>query len=434
MKILTKLKLFLLPSALLFHISLIFMRGYFLSAEFTLYPYLTGRGFLPYRDLLDQHFPSLLFGPFSLPAFLTTNPWPLLGVFLTTLCLTDLLLFVTLIRFKIKTPFVWLVLFIVSSVYFSGNILWIETFVNLLISLWIFLSFSKNNLRRFASGFLLSQILLLRPTIAPALLILILSLSGFSWALILGGVTGIAIPALFIFRQGIFTEFFRLTVQFNQQVYPLEAKIFPAKRQIFTLFIWLIPAVYSIFKNKKYQYLAAVVCLLVLALPRFGYEHLQPLFLVATLFWAVLDKKPGVIAYLFIVVFFCLNIISAIRHPYGNFYLTPEVQNAAKQIEEIPGQTIYLLGAPDILYRLSGKIPPNYLYVPSLPWYLHQKDIRDKIINSLKISKPPVLVDFRAEVDKKNIVAESGDLYEYIKMNYTKGGKIGDYQLFLPNL
>jgi len=434
MKTLAKLKHFLLPSALVLHITLIFARGYFLSGEFTLYPYLAGHGFLPYRDLLDQHFPTLLFGPFSLPAILTTNPWPLLGLFLATLCLTDIFLYATLMRFKVKQPFVWLVLFIISSVYFSGFVLWIETFVNLLISMWLFLSFSKNNLHRFASGFLLSQIILLRPTIAPALLILFLSLSSFSRALILGGVVGIAIPTLFLFKQGVFADFYHLAIRFNSQDYPQEARLLPIKRQIFTLLVWLAPALCAIIKNKKYRFLAVLICLLPLAYPRFGYEHLQPLFLITVLFWALLNKKPGVIAYFFILVFFCLNFISAIRHPYGNYYLSPEVLQTAKQVKEIPGQVIYLLGAPDILYQLANKLPPNYTYLPSLPWYLQQKDLQNKIISSLEKTGSPVLVNFQAEVDGQNIVAASGNLFEYIKINYTEGKKIGSFQLFLPKL
>lgn len=434
MKILTKLKYFFLPSALILHVALIFARGYFLSGEFTLYPYLVSRGFLPYRDLLDQHFPTLLLGPFSLPAFLTSNPWPLLFVFLVTLCLTDIFLYASFVRFKIKQPLVWLVLFIVSSVYFSGYILWLETFVNLLISLWLFLSFSKNSLRQFVSGFLLSQILLLRPTIAPALLVLFLSFSNFSIPLIVGGLIGVGIPTLFIFKQGIITDFYRQAIQFNKDVYPQEARLLPNLRQILTLFFWLTPIIYSIIKNKKFHYLAIMVGLLVLAFPRFGYEHLQPLYLVAILFWALLSKKPNIFAYLFIIIFFCLNLVSAIRHPYGNFYLTSEVLTSANQIRKLPGQTIYLLGAPDILYPLSGKIPPNYTYVASLPWYLHQKDFQDKIILSLKDSNTPVLVNFNAEVDGKNIVTESQKVFEYIKMNYEEGEKIGSYQLFLPKL
>ncbi len=434
MKIFSKIKYFLIPSALILHILLIYARGYFLSGEFTLYPYLVSRGFLPYRDLLDQHFPTLLFGPFSLPAFLTTNPWPLMGVFLITLCLTDIFLYLSLIRFKVNKPFVWLVLFIVSAVYFSGNILWLETFVNLLLSLWFFLSFSKNNLRRFASGFLLSQILLLRPTIAPALLILFFSFSSLSFALFAGGVIGLAIPALFVVWQGISAEFYRLAILFNQQVYPSEASLIPSKRQIFTLFLWLCPIIYSIVKNKKYQYLVILGLLFVLGYPRFGYEHLQPLFFLAIVFWALTSKKPPILVGVMVVVIFALNLVLSIRHHYGNYYLTPEIKIETEQIKAIPGIYIYFLGVPDILYQRSNKIPPNYTYIPSLPWYLHQNDFQNKVINSLKNSNSPVLVNPKAEVDGKNIVSESGDIIKYIKMNYVEDKKIGNYQLFLPKL
>jgi hypothetical protein len=434
MKTLAKFKYFFLPSALILHVVLIFARGYFLSSEFTLYPYLVSRGFLPYQNIIDQHFPSLFFGPISFPSFLTINPWPLLGVFILTLCLTDIFFYFSLVRFKVKQPLVWLVLFIVSSVYFSGYVLWVETFVNLLLSLWLFLSFSHNSLRRFVSGLLLSQILLLRPTIAPALLVLFFSFSGLSWSLFFGGLVGFAVPILFLFRQGILPDFYRLAVQFNGQIYPKEALVLPFKKQIATLLLWLAPTLYLIVKNKKNLFLITLIGILFLAYPRFGYEHLQPLFLTTVLFWALLVKKPGVLAYLFIFVFFCLNLVSAIRHPYGNYYLTPEVQAAAVQIKAIPGQEIYFLGIPDLLYQLTDKIPPNYTYVPSLPWYLRQPDFQDKIISSLQNSRAFVLVDFQSQVDGQNIASSSGKVIEYIKMNYTAGEKISHYQLFSPNL
>ena len=434
MKIIAKLNNFFLPSILLFHTVLIFVRGYFLSPEFTLYPYLTSHGFLPYRDIVDQHFPTLLFGPFSLPGILTTNPWPLLGVFVAVLCLTDILLYASLIRFKIKQPLAWLVLFIVSSVYFSGYVLWLETIVNLLIALWLFLSFSKNNLRRFASGFFLSQIILLRPTITPALIIIFFSFSSFSWSMLFGGVVGIAIPALFIIKQGLFSDFFRLAILFNKEIYPVEALLLPTLKQIATLLFWLFPVIYSVIKNKKYLSLVTLIFLLALAYPRFGYEHLQPMILIAVIFWALINGKPKFSVYVFIVLFFCLNLVSAVRHPYGNFYYTPEIQNDVEPIKNLTFQEVYFLGVPDILYPLSGKTPPNFTYVPSLPWYLHQKNFQDKIISSLEYSKPAILIDFGAEVDRKNIVIESQKVIEYIKMNYTKGENIGNYQLFLPTL
>lgn len=158
------------------------------------------------------------------------------------------------------------------------------------------------------------------------------------------------------------------------------------------------------------------------------------MILIAVIFSALINDKPKFSVYAFIIIFFCLNLVSAVRHPYGNFYHTPEIQNAAKMVKDLPSQEIYLLGVPDILYPLTGKTPPNYTYVPSLPWYLHQKDFQDKIISSLEKTHTPVLIDFGAEVDHKNIVIESQKVIEYIKMNYTKGENIGNYQLFLPTL
>lgn len=434
MKIITTLRHLSLPSALILHISLIFARGYFLSTEFTLYPYLVSRGFLPYRDIIDQHFPTLFFGPFSLPSFLTPNPWPLLGLFLLTLCLTDIFFYSSLVRHQIKKPFVWLLLFVISSVYFSGNILWIETFVNFLLSLWLFLSLSKKNLHRFVSGFLLSQILLLRPTIAPALLILVLSLSRFSWSMIAGGLVGVAIPLLFLIKQGVLAAFYRVAIQFNQQVYPQGARLLPGKREILFLVLWLVPAFVSLFKNKKYWLVLALALLMLLAYPRFGYEHLQPLFLVTIFLWAKHQTKPSFVVYFFIVLFFCLNLIATICLPHVKFSVSSDIQSTAAQIKKIQSPTIYLLGDSDILYPLSGKMPPNYTYVPSLPWYLGQKDFQDKIITSLKNSSAPVLIDFQATIDVVDIASSSGNLVEYIKMNYTEGEEIGSYQLFLPKL
>lgn len=434
MKLINKLKYLFLPSALILHVALIFMRGYFLSAEFTFNPYLISRGFLPYRDIIDQHFPSPLLGPFSLPSFLTTNPWPLLGLFLATLCLTDIFLYATLIRFKVKQPLVWLVLFIVSSVYFSGYVLWIETFVNLSLSIWFFLSFSKNNLRRFISGFLLSQIILMRPTIGLALICVLFSFSEISLALILGGLIGLGIPAFFLFKNHLFPDFYRVAIKFNREVYPYAARVFPGKREVLFILAWLTPVLFMIIKNKKYLYLATLIGLLLLAYPRFGYEHLQPFFLVGVVIWARLSNRPGIPAYLFIIIFFSLNLISAIRHPYGNYYLNREVQASIQPIRNLPGVSVYFLGVPDILYQLSGKMPPNYTYVPSLPWYLEEKDYQDKIITALKLDHPPVLIDLQAEVDGQNIASSSGSVLEYIKMNYKEGENIGRFQLFLPKL
>ncbi len=435
MKIINKVRLFFLLSILILHISLIFLRGYFLSIEFTLYPFLRSHGFLPYKDIIDQHFPTLMFGPFSLPAFLTGNPWPLLAVFLIVLCLTDIILYNTLIKFNVKNPLVWAVFFIVSSVYFSGNVLWIETFVNLFLILWIFLSFSKRPISKFVSGLLLSQIILLRPTIFPAIILIFFGLSLPINLWLLGGAfVGLGIPGIYLYRFGLFDAFYQLTVVFNGQVYPRAAQLFPANRQVLLLTAWLAPTLYTLIKNKRAVLSITLISLLALVIPRFGFEHLQPLFLTATLFWAVSSKRPNTFVYLFIFTFFVLNIASSIRHPYGNYFLTPQVRTASAFIKKLPGNTVYLLGASDLIYPLSGKYPPNFTYLPSLPWYFGQKSFTDLVINSLSGRYTPVLVDYNATVDGYNVVEKSGPILEYIKMNYTEGEKIENYVIYYPKL
>ena len=418
----------------MFHATLIIFRGYFLSIEFTLYPYLTSHGFLPYQNIIDQHFPTLMFGPFSLPVFLTSNPWPILGLFLTVLCLTDVLLYASLIRFEVKKPFVWLVLYIVSSSYFSGNVLWIETFVNLLLATWIFLSFSIRPGTRFVSGLILSQIFLLRPTIIPAVAILFFGLSySVSLPLVLGLISGIGVPLIFLFHQDILQDFYRLAIVFNGSVYPHGAQLLPAKRQILTLFLFIAPVFCALIKRKKYIFLLSLTFIFILIFPRFGYEHLQPLYLCAVLFWALNQSRPDKVVYLFILIFLALNIVSSIRHPYGNYFLTPEVKSIAQTVKDLPGSTVYLLGASDLIYPLSGKIPPKYTYLPSLPWYFGQQEFVDRVIVSLSDKNTPVLVDYSSAVDGYNVLESSGLLFEYIKMNFIPGEKIGNYRIFFPN-
>lgn len=420
-------------SAAILHISLILFRGYFLTPEYTLYPYLISNGFIPYKNLIDQHFPAL-FSPFSFPAFMTNNQWPLLGLFLITLCLTDLFLYLALIKRKIKKPLVWTVFFIVSSVYFAGYILWIETFVNFLLSLFFLISSSKKKNIYFVSGFLLSQIILLRPTIAPALFFLIISLSSITPLMFLGGVIGLILPLILVYRLGVVNEFLDLTIRFNQSVYPIEAKVLPMFRQLLEICFWAIPPILSFLYNKKYFYIITTIFLCLLGYPRFGFEHLQPLILSVVFLYAISETKPGMVVYFFIIIFFCLSLIKSIRYSYGNYYLSPEIVKTSELIKEIPGREVYLLGPSDLLYQLSGKIPPNRIYVPSLPWYLHQSSFKQAIIESLEISKPPVIVDLNARVDNMNIASESGEIIEYVKMNYTNTGMVGGYQLYIPKL
>jgi hypothetical protein len=419
--------------ALVLHATLVLVRGYFLTVEFTLYPYLTSHGFLPYKEIIDQHFPTLLFGPFSLPSFLTINPWPLIAVFISILCLTDVLFYFCLVRFKIRQPAIWLLLFVTLSSYFSGNILWIEIIVNFLITLWLFLSFTKTKMNQFASGFLLSQILLLRPTIFPALLFVFFGLSQtITRPLILGLISGISVPIIYLVRHGLWEHFYRVVIIFNRDVYPSQAALSPHKKHLLTLLVSLLPVFWQLIKNKKILKTLSLLFLFVLAFPRFGFEHLQPLYLFATLFWAQELKKPNLLVFTIIIGLLVFNILTILRHSYGNYFYTPEIKEISAIVKSLPGDSVYLLGASDLIYPLSEKTPPHFTYLPSLPWYFTQEDLVSKVIVSLSDMKTPVVIDYSATIDGVNIVKSSGRIHEYIRMNFVPRQKLGNYQFFAP--
>ncbi len=57
--------LILLLFIILIHIFITFKLIFFPYPELFIYPYLTNHGLLPYKQILDQHFPGLMFLPIN---------------------------------------------------------------------------------------------------------------------------------------------------------------------------------------------------------------------------------------------------------------------------------------------------------------------------------------------------------------------------------
>lgn len=414
----------LLPFLLIpLHLLLIFAKGYFLSAEFTLYPYLVSRGLLPYKDIIDQHFPSLFFGPFSLPYFLTDHPVKLLLLFLSVLALGDWLLYRFLIKTKSPHPIILLLLYILVSVYFSGHILWVEVFVNLFLLIW--LNLRGNKLQQLLSGFLLSQIILMRPTFAPALFFLFFSFGKIGIHYLLGGFVGFLLPVLYLQINHLWTNFYNLAFIFNSQIYPIGAKLFPSLREmviVSTLFIS------SFWKNKKPFLLLAVISSLILAYPRFGLEHLQPFVLIAIL--VISEAKKIYIVYFLIFVFGLLNPMSLFRHHYGNYFYPPELYSLSDKVKNLPGNNIYLLGASDLIYPLANKLPLNNFYLPSLPWYLNYPAFQSRLFVALDHPGSYVLVDNDFSVDGKKLSETSPAIIKFVQSKFNLIEQFGRYSLY----
>lgn len=424
-----------LPAVILLlgsHLAAIVIGGYFLSPEFTVYPFLTSRGFLPFTNILDQHFPTLLFGPISLPLALTANPYPLLTLFLLVTALTDLFFFFSLLRRRVASPQLWLLVWIVVSYWFSGSTLWLETFINLFLAIVLFLGGRQRPLVTFASGFLFGLILLAKPTLLPVLALLFVYLKPISTLFFFTGLfTPLLITGLYLFRFDLFSSFLYFTLDFNRRYYALFAAKAPTLRQLLEMGLFFVPSLLIFLKKKQYLALTLVLSGLVLIYPRFEYTHLQPALLL-TLFCLsqilVLQKKLILPVAALVLAF---AVAKNYRHHYGNFYLDAETIKLAGYLKTKPEISLYVFGGNDLLYPLSNRIPPGFTYLPSLPWYWQDAVLSQKMVTALTDSPTTeVLVKSGTFLDGANIQASSGLIGEFIKNNYQPEATIGSYQVY----
>lgn len=417
---------------ILLHLIVIFLGGYFLSPEFTLYPYLVSRGFLPYANIIDQHFPSLIFGPLSFPSWLTGNPFPLSIIFGALTATTDLFIFLSLVRKGNQKPLFWLLSWVVISYWFSGNTLWLESFITLYLAIIFFLGRNDKPDRSLLLGFFFALILLVKPTFFPLLVLLFIYrklvldcyfLTGFFLPLLLTG--------LFLGRSGIVADFFDLTIRFNRQFYAQYATKLPTPRQIIETAVIFTPAVYLLLSRKKLLPILIILGAVIAAFPRFEYIHLQPALLLLLLFSASelnLAISFFVPICLVLLVFF---VYRNLRHNFGNFYLDKVTLRTAAVLRSRPGHTLYAIGGNDLLYVLSNRIPPGYTFLPGLPWYWKDEFLAKKMIRALADSPQTlILIKNNATLDGVNIQKSTGLIGRYIKENYQSVETIESYQVY----
>jgi len=414
------------------HLAVILLGGYFLSPEFTLYPYLVSRGFLPYANIIDQHFPSLIFGPFSFPSWLTTNPQPLLTVFCSLTALTDLFLFLSLVRRGIRSPQIWLLVWIVVSYWFSGNTLWLESFITFYLAIILFLGRNHKPIIGLSLGFLFSLVLLVKPTLFPFLILLFIYQK-----LILDRqfITGFTLPLLitllFLTKFSILSDFFNLTFTFNRDYYSKYATKIPSLRQIIETSIVFLPPLLIFVRRRKYLPSLLILSAIIPAFPRFEYTHLQPALLA--IFFLVAGELSLAVSFLIPICIILLTffLYRNLRHNFGNFYLDKQTLRVAAALKSRPGNFLFVMGGNDLLYPLSNRVPPGLTYLPPLPWYWKNEAFAQKAILSLTTSPEAlVLIKNNATIDGVNIDKSTGLIGKFIKDNYQEIEVIENYRLY----
>lgn len=417
--------------AVLFPLIFVLIKGYFLSIEFSLYPYLVSSGLLPYKDIVDQHFPAIFFGTFSLPFFLVDSPQKLLLILLGLNFFTTYLLHETLKGLKVAKYQIWTVSFSFLLIFFSANTLWVETFVCFFLVLIFFINTKNTPFYSLFSGVLISQIILLRPT-------MIIFLSGYFIFIqknrlytIFGGLVGFILSLWYLLEKNILDSFYQIVMVFKKEVYAFVQSPTPTTRQAYSLaFLILVFVALSIWK-KRIIFVLLGLSTLALIYPRFGLEHLQVFGLCFIYFLSQLNIGSRVVITIHFLVLSVstLTLLSVLNGVYGNYFYTPGILEVSRQIKQLPDKNIYLYGASDLIYQLAEKLPPNNYYLPSLPWYINYSPFQEKLKKSLQLTNT-VIIDPEFKVDGQRLIDATPELLSYIKMNYYLDRKIKHLEIY----
>lgn len=457
MKVLTnknRLVLITLAVILLVHAIILFKLIFFPYPELFIYPYLTEQGLLPYKQIIDQHFPGLMFLPINLNNLGMTDEyiarWWLVGL----VVFTQILLF--LISSKIFNDFRKAILvnifYLIWQSFFEGWVLWIDSFLSLFYLpafyfCYQFLAkFRKRDLM--LCGLFLSISLLFKQVAIPlAILVFILffyfrpNLQTIVYFLI----GFLPIPLLMVgyfYFKGIFGDFWFWTVTFNLTTFAKYGRKLP-----FLTGIIRVCGVYSpilllnLCKDRK-----LVICLLVFiagslttAFARFDFVHFQPsLPFIAIASSAVLFKVweiPGyrllAIGY-FLMTIFWLSIFYKGHIGEKVFFFdenTKLISSKIRQYVKIK-EEIFLFGPVPHLYQMSNTIPAGKIFVFQFPWFIMETE--DRFIEALRVHPPNLIVRDRSVIiEDQPIIEYAKRLDDYVEKNYYVKEKIGVSEFML---
>lgn len=435
--------IFLLP-LILAHVVVLSKLIFMPFPELFVYPYLTNHGLLPYAQIMDQHFPGLMFLPINLNNLGVTGPNEARLLQFGIVILTHILLYVTATKlFKNKTLALSAnIFYFLWQPYFEGWVLWIDSLIPLLLlpALYFLAEYfnSKKLKTIFISGLLLGIAIVFKQVVLPlaAVVWIFTYVKTRNFKGIIYFALGISLPVLAMFgcmySIGVWNDFFFWTVLFNIGTYAKMGRKYATNGDIVRMLtafgLPFIFAVLGFFKTKKYEILTIAlffVLTLAFAYARFDPVHLQPaLVFVALLAGYSLKYLPKKYSQILLVIYLVPSLILLSRFYashrgnsvpfFGNFEkrLVSTVQR-----ETLPTDKIFSFGSAPHIYSLADRLPSGNVFVFQFPWFF--VDAEEKILNGI-VTDPPKLVirDKNAQVDGAVLVEYAPSINKYIDDNY----------------
>lgn len=411
--------LLILAAIIFLHVIILLSIVFWPAQEFRTFPYLTSKGLIPYKQIIDQHFPGLFFFPLNLFTLGLANYSGLRLIQIILIICSQIMIFLIMKQLIKSKKYIFTANLLYTSVHilYEGYVLWIDSFIPplLLISFYllIYKGYKHINLRYFFSGLILALAVLFKQTVILVFLIVLIHLlfkKKFKH-LALYFLIGFLVPVLYLFyflyKNNIYTDFFYWTISFNRSIYPALAFRDPSVKELIFLLILLIPALISSLTNlfiNKMEHFKLITCYLLTSLifiyGRYDFVHFQPFipFAVIAAVNTIKDNyyKQMVINFVLFIVFTSLliNRLPKLNDLHKNVEKTHQ-----KSIQELNmlknDKSIYIHNSYPELYQILNITPPNNFFAYNHPWYMEM--IENQLLKSLKNSQPDVIIINRNE-------------------------------------
>lgn len=446
------------------HIFILLKLIYFPYPELFVYPYLTNKGLLPYSQILDQHFPGPMFFPINLDNLGMNSPeiarvWSI-G---TVIIIQILLFFISAKFFKSKTKALLVnTLFLVWQPFFEGWVLWIDSFLPIIL-LPAFYALEKGNQGSKGSqgsrwnkwdlicGLLLGMGIVFKQTLLPLSAFLFIYIfwdtRSFKKALyyLFGVIIPVSLMIIYMLGIGVFKDFWFWTVTFNLTTYAEFGRGIAPDWAHFSraLFVFGLPFLILLkIKLREVQILSIFLVGTLIGLStRFDFVHFQPALPFAILVgvyglgWLGGLGRLGRLGFLGgygLIAVWWLGIFY--KGHVGNTVISfePSVRELAGKVRSYtkPDEKIFVFGTAPHLYQMSDTLPAGDVFVFPFPWFY--KESENRLLEGIRKDRPRIIVSDRTvTIEGINITDFGKDIDQYILQNYQKMDGVGTVDILV---
>jgi hypothetical protein len=415
--------------------------------ELVVYPYLTASGLLPYREILDQHFPGLLFLPVNFHTLGIRDAASFHVLLVMVAALQSVLTYVVARRLASNT-----VALVAAAAYallqpvFEGDQLWLDVFLPLFTLPALLLLLDA---RWILAGLLLGLGVVFKQTLVPLVAfagLVVLYEAG--WRNVLRFAAGALLPAtlllLYLHRVGVLADFWFWTVTFNLSTYARGGTLAPRLGDVVRIALpiaLLLPATVLAPARWRPRLIVLWACSTVVGgLGRFGLIHLQPavpyLAILVAMLLMELSRRRATVALVAVLLLTTvwLGEFYGRRARWGD---DPTQTERRASLESLirerarPSDEIFLLGVTSELYAATGTLPPGRVFVFPFPWFLDVAG--DRVLAALRGSTSRLaLIDPEGGIDGRRLQDYARPLIDEVRTHGVLRSRIGSIEVYEP--